>query len=347
MRHPRIVIALSAAFMAMATVVAAFEVEEHGYFPGRFDDGPQLRLIGTAELRFFAPLIESFQKLYPEIAIDYTTASSAEIFRALMEERAQFDLAISSAMDLQLKLANDGVARGYSSDETARLPSWARWRDQIFAFTSEPAVVVISPQRFEGLELPRSRHDLVALLRDHPERFTGAVGTYDVRESGLGYLFATQEARNSDTFWRLAEVMGRLDVRLYCCSGQMIDDVANGELAMAYNVLGSYADNHVDPESDLRIIRLEDYRNVMLRTVLIPTTAKDPVRAGLFLDHLLRSGNAENFTGPRILPPLRDPDLRDTSDFGPIRLGPALLVYLDKLNRSAFLETWSNSVEQP
>jgi len=347
MRHTSLVIALSAALLALATLAQALEVEERGFFPARVDDGSQLRLIGTAELRVFAPLIESFQENHPDIAIDYTTASSAEIFRALIREQGPFDLAISSAMDLQLKLANDGFAHGYSSEETARLPSWARWRDQVFGFTSEPAVVVISPQHFEGLALPRSRHELVALLREHPERFSGAVGTYDVRESGLGYLFATQEARNSDTFWRLAEVFGRLDVRLYCCSGQMIDDIANGELAMAYNVLGSYAEQHVDPDSDLQIIRLGDYRNVMLRTVLIPTTARDPVQAGLFLDHLLRSGNAENFTGPRILPPLRDPAMRDTSDFGPIRLGPALLVYLDALNREAFLETWSNSVEQP
>ncbi|PQO22496.1 ABC transporter substrate-binding protein [Rhodobacteraceae bacterium WD3A24] len=347
MRHAFASILLSAALIALAGAMAAFEVEEHGRFPGTPADGPELRLIGTAELRVFAPLIEDFQRRHPEITVDYTTASSAEIFRALMEEQARFDLAISSAMDLQLKIANDGFARSYTSRETTRLPSWARWRDQVFAFTSEPAVVVISPERFEGLELPRSRHQLVSLLRDHPERFRGAVGTYDVRESGLGYLFATQEARSSDAFWRLAEVLGRLDVQLYCCSGQMIDDVASGRLAMAYNVLGSYADQYVDPRSELEIVTLEDYRNVMLRTVLIPATAQDPARAGLFVDHLLRSGNAANFEGPRILPPLRDPAMRDTSDFGPIRLGPALLVYLDELNRTAFLDAWSNSVEQP
>ena len=32
--------------------------------------------------------------------------------------------------------------------------------------------------------------------------------------------------------------------------------------------------------------------------------------------------------------------------FGPIRLGPALMVYLDALNRRAFLTEWENAMEQ-
>jgi iron(III) transport system substrate-binding protein len=32
--------------------------------------------------------------------------------------------------------------------------------------------------------------------------------------------------------------------------------------------------------------------------------------------------------------------------FGPIRLGPGLLVYLDPLNRRSFLGEWVNAIEQ-
>ena len=89
-----------------------------------------------------------------------------------------------------------------------------------------------------GLAVPRTRRDLIALLRDHPDRFRGRVGSYDPAVSGAGYLFAAQDARLSDTFWRLAEVMGRLDAKLYCCSGDMIAAIRRGDLLMAYNVLG-------------------------------------------------------------------------------------------------------------
>lgn len=48
------------------------------------------------------------------------------------------------------------------------------------------------------------------MLRQHPQVFRGRIGTYDVRQSGLGYLFATQDTRASEIYWRLTEVMGGL-----------------------------------------------------------------------------------------------------------------------------------------
>ena len=38
--------------------------------------------------------------------------------------------------------------------------------------------------------------------------------------------------------------MGQLETNLYCCSSDMIDDVVSGNIDIAYNVLGSYANNH-------------------------------------------------------------------------------------------------------
>ena len=209
--------------------------------------------------------------------------------------------------------------------------------------------MVLSVDRFDGLAIPTNRQDLISVLRDHPERFQGAVGTYDIRSSGLGYLFATQEARATDAFWRLSEVMGRLDTALYCCSGQMIDDVLEGRLALAYNVLGSYAADRLARESGgkVRILRMEDFGNVMLRTAFIPQTATETEAAGAMIDTLLELGLRDAPEGWP-LPPLRQtPDGEaDDAAFGPIRLGPALLVGLDPLNRRAFFEAWENALEQ-
>ncbi len=321
------------------------EIEAHRHYPGT---GPEIvHVLSTADLGVFEPFILRFQVDRPEIGIDYTVASSAEVHRAI-RDGAEFDLVISSAMDLQFQLANDGHAQSYSSDATEALPDWARWRDLVFAFTAEPAVVVISTEYFEGLPVPATRQDLITILRDHPERFQGAVGTYDVRVSGLGYLFATQEARSSDAYWRLSEVMGRLDPQLYCCSAQMIDDVASGALAVAYNVLGSYAEERLarDDVAGMEILRLEDFTNVMLRTALIPEAASETEAAGAFLDALLTEGMRDASDG-WVLPPLGQVSDVERLSFGPIRLGPALMVYLDPLNRRAFLESWENALEQP
>ena len=324
---------------------AAFEIEGRRLYEGA---GVRvLRILSTADLEVFHPFLDAFHAANPQLTLDYIVVSSTDLHRGI-RDGAEVDVAISSAMDLQFQLVNDGFARAYRSPLTATLPDWARWRDAIFAFAMESAVVVISEDRFEGLPEPRTRQELIAVLRDNPDRFRGAVGTYDVRVSGLGYLFATQEARATDAYWRLSEVMGRLEPNLYCCSGQMLDDVASGRLAMAYNVLGSYAAQRLarDDAGGLRILRMTDFDNVILRTALIPAAANDPDEAGRFVDALLAAG-VRDTPGEWPLPPLRDMAGTDGgAGFGPIRLGPALMVFLDPLNRRSFLDEWTNAIEQ-
>lgn len=333
---------LSILLFVMAMPAQALELEDQKLYPGTSDT--IIKVISTGDLAVFEPFILQFQAANPTVGIDYYVTSSAELHTAI-QAGAVFDVAISSAMDLQFQLANDGAAQAFSSPVTEALPVWARWRNQVFAFTAEPAVAVISRERFAGLSRPKTRQELIALLRQNPEAFENTIGTYDVRTSGLGYLFATQEARNSDTFWRLSELMGNRGTELYCCSNQMIDDVASGRLALAYNVLGSYAAERIARDDRLEILELEDYATVMLRTALIPATATETQGAALFLDALLQEGLRDVPT-VWALPPLGAADTPEARAYGPIRLGPALLVYLDKLNRDAFLRAWSDAVVQ-
>ncbi len=336
----------SLALSLLAGPLAAFELEERVLFdsPG---EGPTLRILSTTDIGLMRPVIEAFLEENPEISIDYHAASSTEVMLALTEEAAEFDVAISSAMDLQVRLANDGYAQDHRSDATRGLPEWARWHDQVFGFTLEPATIVLSRDDFEGMDLPQTRQDLIALLRDNPEQFEGRIGTYDVRTSGLGYLFATQDARTSETYWRLSEVMGGMQARLYCCSDDMIGDVASGEIAMAYNVLGSYADARTDLHEDIHIIRPEDFTTVMMRTAVIPETAQAPDAAGLFVDHLIESSWAQENSSFSFLG-VTPQGLAQSASLRPIQLGPGLLVYLDRLKRRQFLEEWSAAlVQQP
>jgi len=345
------VIDLAAGLIALAVLLPGlahgFAIEEERTFAASAGGGPVLRVISTADLDIFAPLIEAFQAKNRSVNVHYVTASSAEVMKAIYKEDAPFDVAISSAMDLQTKLANDGYALAYRSAVTEALPDWARWRDRVFAFTQEPAVAVMSKQGFEGLRVPRTRDELIATLRENPERFQGRVGTYDVRESGLGYLFATQDSRQSESFWRMAEVMGRLHTRLYCCSGQMIDDVASGELALAYNVLGSYANKRLKDIDAAGVIVLGDYTNVMLRSALVPRSAASPDLGGRFIDFLTDGANRSVISGLTGLPAL-DPDILEAETaYRPIRLGPGLLVFLDQMKRRAFLRAWLSAMVQP
>ena len=331
-RIVRVLLALLAPMTVPVAPAMAFEIEDRRLFgPVDAAEADRLRIVSTGDIAVFAPMVEAFLAANPRVAIDYVAVSSTQLVAALGEGEA-FDVALSSAMDLQMKIANDGGARVWRSDATARLPRHAVWGDRLFAFTREPATIVLSPPAFTGLELPRTRQALIETLRAHPERFRGKVGTYDIRDSGLGFLFATQDARASDTYWRLMEVLGTLDVRLYCCSGAMIEDVATGRLALAYNVLGGYAGERA---AKVVVIEPRDFTTVMMRTALIPTASRRPALAGRFIDHLI-SGET---TSPGV-------DADDEAARRLIRLGPGLLVYLDRLKRALFLEEWRSAVVQ-
>lgn len=341
---------LKAGLFTVLTIVSSparsFEIEDHKIYPA--PSGTRLlRIISTADIDAFEPIILAWQRLNPGVTVDYTIASSSQLMTAVYDEQVPFDLAISSAMDLQTKIANDGYALSYSSTATDALPDWAKWRNQVFAFTQEPAVLVVSDAYFTPGETPGNRDELIALLRDQPDRFRGRIGTYDVRSSGAGYLFATQDSRNSDSYWRLTEVMGGLDAKLYCCSGEMITDVASGRLAMAYNVLGSYAETRLAGTPGFQIVEFDDFLSVMLRSALMPANAENQSDARNLIDFLAGLRNRTAVTALSGLPPIDETRLEENNALRPIRLGPGLLVFLDRLKRDTFLRNWTNAILQP
>ncbi len=323
---------------------AAYELEEETLFAGT--GTVEIAILSTTDTQAFAPVIAGFQNAHPEYAVRYAVANSRQLYGAI-HDGAAFDLVISSAMDLQLKLANDGFAQSYDSAATAGLPAWARWRDQLFAFAQEPVVIVVSKSGFDGLPLPRTRADLIRILRDNPDRFAGRIGAYDPQRSGAGYLFATQDARQSDTSWRLAEVMGGLDPQLFATSGAMISRIQTGELIVALNVLGSYAAARLPEGGDGIIIAPEDFTHVLLRTALIPRSALAPDAGQVFLDFLLSAEGQRLIEDETGLPKINEAALAAGPHLRPIRLDPGLLVFVDPLMRQRFLEEWTAAVVQP
>lgn len=337
---------LLAALMLSGAPAQGFEIEAERLFQGSAPVA-EVRLLSTTDSDIAAPLIEAFLQTRPDLSVRYVMASSREVYAAIADEGAPFDLVISSAMDLQMKLANDGFARPHSSDAALALPDWARWRDLLFGFALEPVVTVVSLSGFQGLPIPQTRHDLIALLRENPDRFTGRIGTYDPHESGAGYLFATEDARQTDAFWRLAEVMGRLNARLFCCSGEMIDELRAGRLAIAYNVVASYAARYTPDDPDLVRLALEDYTLAIIRSALVPANAGNPEGATDLLSYLLSPPAQQHFaesSGTALMPGAGQPP---QPHLRPIRLDAGLLVYDDQLRRAGLLSEWNAAMVQP
>ena len=131
--------------------------------------------------------------------------------------------------------------------------------------------------------------------------------------------------------------MGNLDTQLYYCSDDMIDDMSSGKITVAYYVLGSYSMVRSDAKDTISISAPQDFTTVMMRNVLILTKSQQPSIATRFVDHLIKaawdeSSSTADYPFPTIS---RDPSESDAS-LRPIRMGPGLLVYLDKLKSIAF-----------
>lgn len=333
----RITIALI--LWALPIALFAQDWEDRRLFGNSLSD-QTLRIISSTDTSLFAPIVESFLSSNSEVSVEYLVSGTSDIDRMFRKNPSAFDLVVSSAMDLQLKSVNDGLALPLPG---IAHPDWAQWRSSLFAFTSEPAAIVINKAAFAGHDIPGTRQELIEAMRARPEIFRGRVGTYDVRQSGLGYLFATQDARASETYWRLMEVMGSLDVRLYCCSGEMIDDLSNGTIAVAYNVLGSYASARKESQDLIEIILPSDFPTTMMRTAMVSSKAPHPELASAFVQHLItHQSNADEayFPLPRLGSQLSDID-RAT-----IALEPALMTFLDALKRRKFLAEWEDAVIQ-
>lgn len=317
----------------------AVEWEDKQRFSGGLN-GSTLRVVSTTDTAVFAPIIEKFLVNFPNLNIEYWVAGSTDIYESLQTAPNEFDVVISSAMDLQLKLVNDGYA---AQIENLPYPEWAHWRQSLFGFTLEPAAIVVNKSVFEELTLPQSRQDLIEVLRENQELFRGRIGTYDVRQSGLGYLFATQDARRSETYWRLTEIMGSLDTRVYCCSGEMLDDLANGTIAISYNVLGSYAMARRDIADKIEVILPSEFPITMMRTAFVSKQAPQAEAAISFLRYLTSS--EWNSEGNEIsLPALTI--AQNHSQRSVISLEPGLMVFLDKMKRQLFIKEWERAIIQ-
>ena len=317
-----------------------------------------LTIYSALDTNLSRPLIEAFQAANPAIAIQYEELLTGEVYARTVAESdhsgVTADLTISSAMDLQMKLANDGYARPVSFPQIATWPSWASWRNTAFALTFEPAVIVYHKPTFDKEAPPQSRTELVKFLQTRGDEFYGKVATYDIERAGLGYLFLAIDEKNSRDIWDLVGALGNAGVKLYSNSSAILQRVAKGQAVLGYNILGSYAANWAKTHPDLGIILPADYTLVMSRIALVPQAARKPELGARFLEFLMsREGQlilAQKVRIPVLHPAISGENTMNHiaatrgSQLRPIAVRPSLMVYLDQVKRSRIIAKWNEAL---
>ena len=317
-----------------------------------------LTVYSTLDETVSLPLIRGFQKANPGVAVRYEDLQSLEIYERVIRETDDgaetADLIISSAMDLQVKLVNDGYAQPVSEIDTTDWPEWASWRRSAFGLTFEPSVIVYHKPSFEALDLPNNRAELISLLKSSEAQFYGRVATYDVERSGLGFLFLARDREHNRDIWELVSAFGTAGVKLYSNSSAILDRVADGRFALGYNILGSYAESWASRKPDLGIILPEDYTVVMSRIALVPEGAANPDLGKAMLSYLMsRDGQtimARDVRLPALHPDVGGPNTasamreRFGSQLRPVSISPGLVVYLDQVKRARFIARWNEAL---
>ena len=318
-------------------------------------DAQVVTLRTTTDFDVLAPVLEAFLEDRPGLSISYEQWGSNDLLDLTRADCASgkpgADLVISSAVHHMVALVNAGCASAHSSPMTQRLERDLTWRDELFGLTREPVVMVYNRDLVPPEDVPRSRFDLLDLLRPDNSRFRGRVATYDIEESGLGFLLAFADSLEATTFGSLLEAFGRSEAVTTCCSAEIIDRVIRGDYLVAYNVLGSYALDHAETEPRLGVVAPSDYTLLLSRAAMIPRGASDPAGAGSILDYLLSDDGRRQLTRARLWTDLDEQDgaaldlPADTvaaSRYIPLSL--AMLVAMDAQTREAFIETWRGTL---
>lgn len=313
----------------------------------RFGSGQTPFLVrSTTDIAIIRPVIDRFAALNPDLDITYEQWGSNALFQQSQRDCRQdgpaADAILSSAVQQMVWLVNAACAFPHRSAVTGALPATRRWRDEIWGITAEPVVIAYNRDAFPGDTVPSSRFALLDAVRADPERFRGKIATYDITQSGLGFLLAFNDSLEATTFGALLESFARVDAVATCCSAEIIDGVANGEYLLAYNVLGSYVSS-----ANLAAVGMvlpDDYTLMLSRAYMIPKSARQKVAAAALLDFLLSTEAQILLSNVGLIDALDPaesslpPSVRRT-----IALSPALLVSLDASRRAQFLEFWEDS----
>jgi iron(III) transport system substrate-binding protein len=303
-------------------------------------------------------LINDFKTIYPGISVEYNDMNSTEVYNRFISEKAanagSADVLWSSAMDLQVKLVNEGGAMTYASPEIPHLPAWAVWKNEAYGTTYEPLSIVYNKRLLSGDEIPQSHADLIRVFTQKADKLKGKVTTYDVEKSGVGFMLITQDSKFNPQFWELVKDLGAVGPRFQSSAGTMMERISSGENVLGFNIFASYATLRAKKDPSIGIVLPKDYCLVMSRVMFISKTAKNPNAAKLWLDYVL-SKRGQTQIAASDLGSIRSDVEGEMTAAGisktlgdkakPIPVSTDLLAFLDQTKRLEFIKQWTTLIK--
>lgn len=320
------------------------------YFPALQEEvGLPLIISASIEAGFMRPFLLAFQRDNPTLSIAYIQSRSGSFFKQALDSchrnSPSADMLLSASTDQLMRFANENCARQLPASVGEAAPGQAHWRDEVVAFTVEPAVFVFAKPETEGsVRVPASHMMLLEWLRRLSKG--GRTGTYDIEESADGYNFAASDSRQAALYGRLLEAFGRSDIRLYCCSNVMVDAVDRGEIRFAYNVQLSYAYTAQRAGSRISVVVPSDYQALQTLSFTVPKGARTPKIAARLAAFLV-SDEARALARSHLSPP-GQPDaiaaVHADELIAKASVTPLLLSLQDYARRNQLIREWRQAI---
>lgn len=323
------------------------------YFPALGNEaGLPLVISASMDAGFMRPFLLAFQRHNPALSIAYIQSRSGAFLEQALDschrKESSADIYLSTSTDQLMRLANDDCALSLPASIGATAPAQAQWRDQVVAFTVEPAVFVFAKPVAAAGPVPSSHIELLEWLRQLSED-SDRIGTYDIEASADGYNFAAYDSRQAALYGRVLEGLGRADVRLYCCSNVMVDAVDRGEIRFAYNVQLSYAYAAQRAGSRISVVVPSDYQALQTASLMVPKGARTPSVATQFAAFLV-SGEARALARRDLAPPglLHAMAMTHADELlAKASVTPLLLSLQDHARRERLIHEWRQAIVSP
>jgi len=351
------VLAALAPFAAAAQVPAGYPADYAKTVAAAKAEG-KVVIYSALDTKAATPLIKDFNALYPDIKVEYNDMNSTELYNRFIAEVASgqggADVMWSSAMDLQVKLVDEGKAMAYKSPETPKLPAWSVYKGEAYGTTFEPAVFIYNKRLVTGDEIPTDHASFAKIINTHVDKYKGKVTTYDIEKSGVGFMFVVQDSKYFPGMKDLVHGFGKTGYKVYGSTGNMLEKTSSGEHLLGYNVLGSYAAVRAKKDPGLGVVLPKDYTLVLSRVIFIGKDAKHPNAAKLWVDYVLSQRGQKVIGSDVELYSIRDDveapytAAKLKAELGanvkPIPVAGEITEYLDPKKRLDFLGKWKEEL---
>ena len=355
---------LAVAVLALAAAPAFAQSVPQGYpadyaqvIAGAKKEG-KVVVYSALDTKAAQPLIKDFNALYPDVKVEYNDMNSTEMYNRFIAEQASgqggADVMWSSAMDLQVKLVDEGHAMAYSSPEAKSIPQWANYKNEAYGTTYEPAVIIYNKRLVTGDQIPTDHASLAKILSANAEKYKGKVTTYDIEKSGVGFMFVVQDYKDFPQMDSLVKAFGATSYKVYSSTGNMLEKTSSGEHLIGYNVLGSYALARAKKDPGLGVVMPKDYTLVLSRVIFIGKGAKQPNGAKLWVDYILSKRGQKIIADQAQLFSMSDDvegentaaalKKQNGGNLKPIPVDAEITQYLDQKKRLDFLGHWKQTL---